>query len=129
MALLGCLLYILASPIRVVKLGIPKMTDKISGYPAALLFPDRTKGASVALAAMSQSSESLHFVDIKASLFSVSRRKLKKRLIAGGLRPSRAAELIRLHGKAPFLSAALADKTLRAKRHRRRWFPFDLVLR
>lgn len=41
MAFLSCLLYIWATKIRMVKLGIPKMTERLSGIASAILLPPR----------------------------------------------------------------------------------------
>lgn len=69
------------------------------------------------------------FFDPKGSSYAMSKAKAKKRLKAAGLSPAQANALVRsLAGKA-FQGRVLQNAMRHHKRHARKWFPWDLLIR
>lgn len=83
----------------------------------ALLFEQIARGKNIGI------------IDLKASIYPLSRRKAKKRLMAAGLSPARANALIReIAGRAE-QGHRLRGAMKHHRRHGDRWFPWDTCVR
>lgn len=75
--------------------------------------------------------ESVVFVDPKASIYPISRRRAKRRLMRAGVTPAAAARTVEEAAAAGYLRAPqiLQSAMRTGKRHASRWFPFDTIIR
>lgn len=69
------------------------------------------------------------FFDPKASISVMSKAKAKRRLKAAGLSPAEANALVRRLAGKIYQSHVLQEAMRHHKRHARKWFPWDLLIR
>lgn len=67
-------------------------------------------------------------IDAKASMFKISKRKAKRRLMEAGLAPSEAGRIVKLASTSWYPATSLRNTMRHHKRHGAKWFPWDSVI-
>jgi len=94
-----------------------------------LFFAPTRAGKGLGLLATLALATNFTVIDPKASISAMSKTKAKRRLKAAGLSPAEANALVRSVAGKAYQSHVLQEAMRHHKRHARKWFPWDLLIR